>query len=594
MRDRSSLRGLVFLVLGLLFVAAPATAGAAVESCVYNPSTKAVTATITTGGSATVKVNASGQLLFGQVPVGCGAATSTNTDSVSVAGITGSNEALTLDMSEAFFGPGFTSEFNIPEIEMATALGDLTDTLVIIGSNANDLIAAGQNGVAIDSDGDLDITLSPGQHVIEVHGLGGDDLLNMRGQGGAGLAYLGPVRVYGEAGNDELIASHQSDFVYGGDGNDIIFLHQLNDYADGGPGNDSITGGEGNDDIVGGPGADTFNAGAGNDTLHADDGEADTQLHGGADIDTAYYDAGIDPATIAVENKFADPGPPPPPPPPGGACAYNSTTKAVSASMAAGSAATLVVVGGEIYFGGAAPAACGGATTANTDTITITGAAGSVETLAIDQTGGRLAPGGTAESTGISEIELAVNLGDAADVTVVRGNTAADTLAVGTKGVSFNNDADVDITFTPLPSSIELVGGGGGDVLSGRGGFGAGQVFAGRVTLRAGDGGDSLSGGDLDDVLVGGAGTDTITGGLGNDQLDGQGGADTLSGNDGNDTIVGGAGADSLIGAGGNDTLDARDGAADTQISGAAGIDTAYTDAGLDPSPVGVENHLPA
>jgi Ca2+-binding RTX toxin-like protein len=56
---------------------------------------------------------------------------------------------------------------------------------------------------------------------------------------------------------------------------------------------------------------------------------------------------------------------------------------------------------------------------------------------------------------------------------------------------------------------------------------------------------------------------------------------------------VGGSGADSLIGAGGDDTLDARDGAADTQISGAAGIDTARFDAGLDPSPVGVENQLP-
>ena len=250
------------------------------------------------------------------------------------------------------------------------------------------------------------------------------------------------------------------------------------------------------------------------------------------------------------------------------------------------------MVGGAIHFG-ASPTACSTATTANTDTINITGAAGSVEQLTIDQTGGGLAPGGTAETTGTSEIEVAVNLGDASDMVVVRGRTLADTLAVGTKGVSLNNDADVDITFTPLPSSIELVGGGGGDVLSGRGGFGAGQVFLGRVTLRAGDGGDSLSGGDLDDVLVGGAGTDTITGGLGNDQLDGQGGADTLSGNDGNDTIVGGAGADSLIGAGGNDTLDARDGAADTQISGAAGVDTAYTDAGLDPSPVGVEIHLP-
>ena len=36
-----------------------------------------------------------------------------------------------------------------------------------------------------------------------------------------------------------------------------------------------------------------------------------------------------------------------------------------------------------------------------------------------------------------------------------------------------------------------------------------------------------------------------------------------------------------------------RDGAADTQISGAAGIDTEFTDAELDPSPVGVEIHLP-
>jgi Ca2+-binding RTX toxin-like protein len=591
-RERLSLRGLVFLVLGLLFVAAPVTAGAAVESCAYNPTTKAVTATITTGGSATLKVNAAGQLLFGQVPASCGGATSTNTDSVSVSGSSGSNETLTLDMSEAFFGPGFSSEFNIPEIELATALGDLTDTLVIIGSNADDLIAAGQNGVAIDSDGDLDITLSPGQHVIEVHGLGGDDYLNMRGQGGAGLAYLGPVKVYGEQGNDELIASHKSDFVYGGEGNDTIFLHQLNDYAEGGPGNDSITGGEGNDQMVGGPGADTFNAGAGDDTIFADDGEADTQLHGGANTDTAYYDASLDPATIAVENKFADPGPPPPPPPPGGACSYNSTTKTVTASIPAGTGATLAVVGGAIHFG-ASPTACGTATNANTDTINITGAAGSVESLTIDQTGGGLAPGGTAETTGTSEIELALNLGDASDVVVVKGRTAADTLAVGTKGVSLNNDADVDVTFTTLPSSIELVGGGGGDVLSARGGFGAGQVFPGRVTLRAGDGGDSLSGGDLDDVLVGGIGADTITGGLGNDQLDGQGGNDSLSGNDGNDTIVGGAGADSLIGAGGNDTLDARDGAADTQISGAAGADTARFDAGVDPAPVGVETQFP-
>jgi Ca2+-binding RTX toxin-like protein len=591
-RDRLSPRGLVFLALGLLFVAAPITAGAAVESCAYNPTTKAVTATITTGGSATLKVNAAGQLLFGQVPVACGGATSANTDSVSVSGSTGSNETLTLDMSEAFFGPGFSTEFNIPEIELATALGDLTDTLVIIGSSADDLIAAGQNGVAIDSDGDVDVTLSPGQHKIEVHGLGGNDFLNMRGQGGAGLAYLGPVAVYGEAGNDELVASHSADSVYGGDGNDTIFSHQQNDFVDGGPGNDSMTGGEGNDELVGGAGSDTFNAGAGDDTIRANDGVADAQLHGGANTDTAYFDLNLDPATIAVENKIGDPGPPPPPPPPGGACTYNATQKSVTAGIPAGASATLAVVGSEIRFG-ATPTACGAATTANTDTITITGAAGSVETLTVDQSGGRLAPGATAESTGTSELELAVNLGEASDVIVVKGGATADTLAVGNKGVALNNDADVDVTLTPLPSAIELVGGGGGDLLTARGGFGAGQVFAGRVTLRAGDGGDTLTGGDLNDLLVGGNGADTLTGYAGHDELYGYGGNDQLNGNDGNDLIVGGAGADALNGAGGDDTLEAVDAAADTSISGAQGVDTARYDAAHDPSPVGVENRIP-
>ena len=179
--------------------------------------------------------------------------------------------------------------------------------------------------------------------------------------------------------------------------------------------------------------------------------------------------------------------------------------------------------------------------------------------------------------------------GDASDQIVVRGTSSADALAIGTKGVSFNNDTDVDVTITPLPSSIELIGGGGGDMLTARGGFGSGQVFAGRVTLRAGDGGDTLTGSDFDDLIVGAAGVDTVAGYGGNDEIRGEGGNDALSGQDGNDLIVGGAGADSFVGGDGNDTFQATDGQADTILSGGAGVDTAFFDAALDPAPVAVE-----
>ena len=39
----------------------------------------------------------------------------------------------------------------------------------------------------------------------------------------------------------------------------------------------------------------------GNDTLEAADGQADSNLSGGAGIDTCFFDAGVDPAPVAVE-----------------------------------------------------------------------------------------------------------------------------------------------------------------------------------------------------------------------------------------------------------------------------------------------------
>ena len=68
--------------------------------------------------------------------------------------------------------------------------------------------------------------------------------------------------------------------------------------------------------------------------------------------------------------------------------------------------------------------------------------------------------------------------------------------------------------------------------------------------MLGGAGGDTLTGGAGDDLLVGGAGADTLTGGSGDDQL---------IGGSGNDTLDGGAGYDNYVIAG-QDTIQDADG----------------------------------
>jgi Ca2+-binding RTX toxin-like protein len=570
--------------------------GPPTESCSYDPTTKAVTARPEPGGTATLKVAATGELLFGFVAQPCAGATTTNTDSISVTGYPGLNEKLIVDQTDGVLGPGFTSEFNIPEIELATNLSDAADTIVVYGTPGDDVISPGQNGIALNSDGDVDVTVNPGAFQLEIHALGGNDFVNGRGQGGAGLHFLGPLTIYGGDGADELVGSTEVDKLYGEGGNDTVNAQASNDLLDGGPGDDFLTASEGNDTVLGGPGADNMSGGFGDDFIDADDGEADTQIHGGPDTDTAFYDAALDPPTIAVENAVPDPDeepPPLPPPPPPGECAYDAQAQVVTATMPTAGEATLAVVGAEIRFG-TTPVACGSATTANTDSIAVSGPAGSTERLVVDQSGGLFAPGATTETTGSAEIEMALDLGDAADQVVVIGGAGNDTLAAGANGLSMNADGDLDVTFATFPGTIELRGGGGVNFLSGRGGFGAGLAYPGRLVLVAGDLGDEINGAGLGDVIVGGAGNDTVQAFGGDDTISGNGGNDFLNGSDGNDTIVGGAGADNFVGGFDNDTLFADDDEADTQINGGPGSDTAYYDLGIDPGPSAVEVLIPA
>ena len=255
------------LFLGLCALALGSAQSAfAAESCIYDPATKAVTASIDAGSAATLQL-VGGQIWFGFSPAACGDATSTNTDSIAIAGASGTSERLVIDQRNGTIAPGATSEFNIPEIEITTTLGDATDHVVLYATNGDDAVAAGQFGVALNSDGDVDITFTPTAFELEVYGLSGNDHINARGQGGAGLHFLGPVILDGAEGNDILYGSTEPDELFGGPGDDTINAQASDDLVEGNDGNDRLSGAEGADTMIGGAGSDEFYGGYGADTI---------------------------------------------------------------------------------------------------------------------------------------------------------------------------------------------------------------------------------------------------------------------------------------------------------------------------------------
>ena len=166
----------LLVVVGALSAAALGTASSAfAESCVYNPATKTVSAQMS--GVATLVVQG-GAIAFGAVPAPCGAATTTNTDTIDVDGAAGTLDRLVIDQRTGTFTPGATAEFSMSEIEFDLALGDADDTLIVHGTTGDDELAAGQNGISLNGDGDVDVVVSPGAFNIEVYLYDGNDFFN--------------------------------------------------------------------------------------------------------------------------------------------------------------------------------------------------------------------------------------------------------------------------------------------------------------------------------------------------------------------------------------------------------------------------------
>lgn len=150
------------------------------------------------------------------------------------------------------------------------------------------------------------------------------------------------------------------------------------------------------------------------------------------------------------------------------------------------------------------------------------------------------------------------------------GGTGVNTLVFASTSLGIVADlsagraSGVEIGEDTLVRIQNLVGGAGGDTITGddadnrlEGGDGDDTIFGlgGNDTIFGGAGDDVLDGGDGDDELFGGVGNDTLRGGAGNDLLSGFRGNDTLDGGDGDDVIEGGAGNDTIFGGAGDDTI---------------------------------------
>jgi len=92
---------------------------------------------------------------------------------------------------------------------------------------------------------------------VVAHGYEGNDVIFVFGA-------IPGVQLYGDAGNDLLVAGHDGSMLFGGPGDDVLI---------GGPGNDVLVGGDGNDVLIGGGGRDVLIGGNGSDFLLGNGGD---------------------------------------------------------------------------------------------------------------------------------------------------------------------------------------------------------------------------------------------------------------------------------------------------------------------------------
>ncbi len=126
---------------------------------------------------------------------------------------------------------------------------------------ANERTESGGDGKWLDEDEDGEND----HHYTIVYGGEGDDSIENTWPSTANAITLTSIdsngEIYGEGGNDTIIASDLSDKLYGGDDDDNIEAKAGDDIVNGDSGNDVLNAGIGSDTVDGGDGGDFINAG---------------------------------------------------------------------------------------------------------------------------------------------------------------------------------------------------------------------------------------------------------------------------------------------------------------------------------------------
>ncbi|MDQ4094994.1 MAG: hypothetical protein M3174_02145 [Actinomycetota bacterium] len=214
----------------------------------------------------------------------CGDATVRNVDSVEASANSPDDTRLILDVARKF-APGDTAEaMGKSEIEFAITGDTNENTLQIRGGRKSDRFVAGAAGIALNDDGDVDIS-SPTADEYVFLGKGGIDYLSGNGGNGTGNAFDTALTIYGNGGGDRLLGTNardqllgsaggdfvdgggRGDIVFGNGGEDVLLGRSGADELDGHGGPDRLRGHGGADNLEGGPGTDDCKGGPGTDVV---------------------------------------------------------------------------------------------------------------------------------------------------------------------------------------------------------------------------------------------------------------------------------------------------------------------------------------
>ena len=487
--------------------------------------------------TVTVSRNAAGTLLVngGAVAVAGGPSTVANTAEIEVFG-QGGDDVITLDESNGalpaalLFGGSGNDTLTGGSGNDQLFGGSGNDTLLgkggndfLFGGDGNDTLTGGAGDDQVFGQGGNDRMIwNPGDGTDLFEGGDGTDTAEVNGGNGAETFTItangtrvrfdrvSPAPFSLDIGTTENLVVNAN----GGDdtitaGNGLAGLISLT--LDGGAGNDTITGGDGNDLLIGGDGNDLVNGGRGNDTALLGSGDDTFVWNPGDGSDTVEGQDGTDTLVFngANVNEKID-------------ISANGHRARFTRDVAN---ITMDLNGVEhIQF-----TARGGA-----DTVTVNNLAGTdVNQVAIDLAG---TPG-----SGVGD--------GAADTVIVNGTNGKDTVQVTGSGSSVSVaglSAVVTIAGAEGANDSLVINTFGGDDVITAAGLPAATV---QLTIDAGAGNDTITGGDGADKLIGGDGNDTVTGGRGNDVAFLGNGNDTFIWNpgDGSDTVEGQAGTDTLV-----------------------------------------------